>query len=110
VVDDESFIREITTTILESYNYRAITAKDGIEAIALFRERDSDIEFILIDLMMPSPDARSTILALRQINPQVKIITMTGLTADRENLTDLDLFGSISKPFSRQTLIQTLQR
>ncbi len=110
VVDDESFIREITKTILESYQYKAITAKDGIEAIAIYAEKYSEIRFILIDLMMPSLDTRSTILALRNIKPDVKIITMTGLTSDSHDLVDLDVCGSISKPFSTQTLLETLYR
>ena len=38
VVDDEDSIRDITKTSLEHYNYKAITANDGIEAIALYAE------------------------------------------------------------------------
>jgi two-component system, cell cycle sensor histidine kinase and response regulator CckA len=54
VVDDEVSVREITKTSLEAYNYRSITASDGIEAIALYAERKAEIQFILLDLMMPS--------------------------------------------------------
>jgi len=56
VVDDEAAIRDITKTSLESHNYKAITASDGIEAIALYAEHRDEISLVLTDMVMPSMD------------------------------------------------------
>lgn len=49
VVDDEAAIREITKTSLETYNYKVLTANDGIEAIALYAEHREKISVVLMD-------------------------------------------------------------
>ncbi|MDP5337829.1 MAG: response regulator, partial [Nodularia sp. (in: cyanobacteria)] len=86
VVDDEAAIREITKTSLENHNYRAITANDGIEAIALYVDNRDDIALVLTDMVMPSMDGITTIKTLQKINPNVKIIAVSGLaTTDKVN-------------------------
>jgi hypothetical protein len=58
VVDDESAIREIVKESLETYNYRATAASDGIEAIDLYSQNHPSIAIVLIDMMMPHLDTR----------------------------------------------------
>ena len=59
--------------------YRAITANDGIEAIAMYAEHRHEIAFVLLDMMMPLLDSETIIRTLCQLNPQVQIIAMSGL-------------------------------
>jgi PAS domain S-box-containing protein len=106
-VDDEASIREITKISLEAFNYRVVTAKDGIDALALFAEHHQDIHFVLLDLMMPSLDSATVIRTLQRIDPQVQIITMSGL-ATNELLTDNNVKAFLAKPFTAQELLQTL--
>jgi two-component system cell cycle sensor histidine kinase/response regulator CckA len=56
-----------------------IIANDGKEAIALYMQYRELIKTILIDMMMPVMDGQASIRAIRKINPEVKIITMSGL-------------------------------
>jgi PAS domain S-box-containing protein len=110
VVDDEVAIREITKTSLEAYNYKVITACDGIEAIALYAEHRDEISIVLTDMMMPSMDGLTTIRTLRKINPQVKIIAISGL-ASGDKLAAVIGTGVktfLSKPFTTQELLKTL--
>jgi PAS domain S-box-containing protein len=69
VVDDESAIREIAQESLENSNYRVMLASDGIEAIDIYAQNYRSIALVLVDMMMPNLDTRSTIQALQQINP-----------------------------------------
>jgi PAS domain S-box-containing protein len=112
VVDDEVSIREITKTSLEAYNYRAIVASNGIEAIALYAQRHSEIRFILLDLMMPALDSKSTIRVLQGIDPHVAIVVMSGMIADRQfkNVGELNVQAFLAKPFTSEQLLQTLDR
>ena len=111
LVDDEIAICEIVKTTLETYNFRVITAQDGIEAIAIYVQRKNEINLILIDIMMPSMDGATTIRTLRQMNSKVKIIAMSGLVSN-ESLTqynNLDVQGFLAKPFSAIELLNLLK-
>ncbi len=110
VVDDEDSIREITKTSLETYNYQAMTAKDGIEAIAIYAEHREKISVVLTDIVMPSMDGITTIRTLQKINPGVKIIAVSGLAAkDKINATSkMGVKAFLAKPYTAQQLLQTI--
>ena len=63
VVDDELAIRTIAKESLEEYNYRVMLASDGIEAIDIYAQNHHSIAIVLMDMMMPNLDTRSTILS-----------------------------------------------
>jgi PAS domain S-box-containing protein len=111
VVDDEITIREITKATLETHNYRALTASDGIGALALYSQYKDDISVVLIDLMMPVMDGSTTILTLQRINPQVQIIAMSGLIPNWTNVHkgSLSIQEFLPKPFTNQVLLNALQ-
>ncbi|MBW4670248.1 MAG: response regulator [Cyanomargarita calcarea GSE-NOS-MK-12-04C] len=110
VVDDEDSIRDITKISLESHNYQAITACDGIEAIALYAEYRDKISLVLTDMAMPSMDGLTTIRTLKKINPAVKIIAVSGLAStDKINAAnDIGIKAFLSKPFTAKQLLQTI--
>ncbi len=110
VVDDEAAIRDVTKTSLESHNYKAITASDGIEAIALYAEHRDEISLVLTDMVMPSMDGITTIRTLRKINPDVKIIAVSGLSSvDKVNTAyDMGIKAFLSKPYTASQLLQTI--
>jgi two-component system, cell cycle sensor histidine kinase and response regulator CckA len=111
VVDDEDSIREITQTSLETYGYRVLVASEGIEAIALYTQHKEDISVVLIDMMMPSMDGPTTIRVLQKINPQVKIIGVSGLVSNHKMI---ELVGNsvttfLPKPYTSNELLKQLQ-
>ncbi len=112
VVDDEASIREITKMTLEAHNYRAMTARDGIEGFALYAEHMSEISMVLLDLMMPILDTSTIVLTLQRLNPQVQIIAMSGLTPNEaipaSDATAIRAF--LKKPFTAYELLQVLNQ
>ena len=110
VVDDEAPIREITKTTLETYNYRVMTASDGIEAIALYAQHQHEIAVVLMDLMMPSMDGITAMRTLQKINSQVKIIAATGLAASDKLAAakKLGIESSLLKPYTAEELLLAL--
>jgi PAS domain S-box-containing protein len=111
VVDDESAIREIAKESLETYNYRVMLASDGIEAIDIYAQNHRSIAIVLIDMMMPNLDTRSTILALQQINPQVQIVVMSGSYLNLESMVDRShVRAFLTKPFTTADILQTLAK
>jgi two-component system, cell cycle sensor histidine kinase and response regulator CckA len=111
VVDDESSIREITQASLEQSNYKVVTASDGIEAIAIYAKRKDEIRAILLDMMMPSLDSVTTILTLQQLNPNVKIIAVSGLATNDAvaKATSARVKCFLAKPFTAHEILNALQ-
>ncbi len=110
VVDDEVAIQEITKLSLENHNYTAITASDGIEAVALYAEHKDHISAAIIDMMMPNMDGATTIRTLQKINPQLRIIAVSGLATSEQVPIDKTAKHKafLSKPYTIQELLKTL--
>jgi len=111
VVDDETAICEITKATLENYGYQVVTANSGPEAVAIFAEKRNEIKLALTDASMPFMDGRATALALRQLNPQLRIIAASG-TGERAEEEDtgfrnkVDAF--VQKPYTVDKLLVTV--
>lgn len=112
VVDDENAVQEITKATLEAHGYQAMTANDGVEAIALYAEHKSNIAVILLDLMMPSLDTPTTIRTLRKLNPHVKIVAMSGLASNEYSTKVLaeGVQAFLAKPFTATQLLGLLAK
>jgi PAS domain S-box-containing protein len=110
VIDDEPAIRDITSTTLQRYGYRAITANDGADGVALYVHNKVEIKAVIVDMVMPIMDGRATIRALRKIDPDVKIVAVSGLKDDEEHVqaARVDANTFLSKPYTAETLLKTL--
>ncbi len=110
VIDDESAIREITKETLKANGYKAITASDGAEGVALFAENKKKIKAVITDIMMPVMDGTAAILVLRKISPEVKIIAASGMTATTQHPlpSDSNVQAFLTKPYTAEKLLQTL--
>ena len=111
VVDDEDAICQITKSSLETYGYKVLIASDGIEAITLYTEYKQEISVVLLDMMMPCMDGSSTIRVLQKIDPQVKIIAVSGLGSNPKmiELIGKDIKTLLPKPYTSSELLKNLQ-
>jgi PAS domain S-box-containing protein len=82
VVDDEKTLQDLLRPTLEKKNFKVLTAFDGNEAITVYKENQDKIDIVLLDMLMPKLSGLSAIPELRHINPQIKIIGMTGSLLD----------------------------
>jgi PAS domain S-box-containing protein len=108
VVDDEASIREITRDSLEIYNYHAMLANDGVEALTLYAQNWQRISIVMIDMMMPHLDTPSVIQALQKINPAVKIIAMSGSESNEGIVEQYKLQAFLVKPFTTIEMMNAL--
>ncbi|MEA5514323.1 PAS domain S-box protein [Nodularia sp. UHCC 0506] len=119
IVDDEDSIRATNKATLESYNYKVITANDGIEAVSIYAQYQNKINLVLMDIEMPSMDGIRAIQVLCKINPAIKIVAMSGLLSNRDRLRHccadhIKKIGGcvpafLSKPYSVKELLETVQ-
>lgn len=112
IIDDEASIRKPLQILLERAGYEVVSAASGGEAIRLWRERPGDL--VITDIHMPGKNGLETIIELRQIAPQARILAMSGgdLNARIDVLGDATMLGAvrtISKPFRLQELLQAIE-
>ncbi|HYW29921.1 MAG TPA: ATP-binding protein, partial [Gemmatimonas sp.] len=112
VVDDEAPICRIAQRTLERFGYRVLTAGDGVEAIALYRQRGSEIDLVLTDMAMPVMDGPALIAALRALDPTVRVIGSSGLaTAESiERSTGARVAAFVPKPYTADVLLGAVRR
>lgn len=108
LVDDEYSIRQMVAHVLNTHGYQ-VTAVDGGEAaLTVFRENSPAISLLITDLMMPNMGGEELIRQLRSRNPQLKVITISGL-ADRakQNSLAVDIMTDafLQKPFTIEELV-----
>jgi PAS domain S-box-containing protein len=108
VVDDDQSILLITRQILESYDYRVLSANGGAAAVEVMRtQQRSSIHLALNDMAMLGMDGAASIQALRRIDADIPIILMSGLppSMDAPEVAGLGIQGIIGKPFKSEELL-----
>ncbi|MGF1675449.1 MAG: PAS domain S-box protein [Rivularia sp. (in: cyanobacteria)] len=110
VVDDEPSIRDITSTSLQQHNYQAMTANDGIEAVALYAQHKNQIRAAIVDMMMPNMDGTTTIKTLHRMNPSLRMIAVSGLPTNEQNMNEKasKYTAFLPKPYTARELLTTL--
>lgn len=109
LVDDEASICAITADLLEEFGYRVVTASDGADAISVFSRQQEPIDLVLTDMRMPILDGVATIRALRRLDPDVRIVAMSGLSTMPMENGKFDAPRFLAKPYTAHTLLTALR-
>ena len=112
LVEDESFLREVTCEILESAGYRVLKARTATEAISVFDECRTIVRLLLTDVVLPGQNGRDLATDLRNVSPKLKIIFTSGYPENvvtRQGLQE-DGMSYLPKPFSAQSLTRKVRQ
>ncbi|GEM_PF-4131581 len=102
IVEDEENLRSLLSESLEAKGYKTVEAANGLEALHLYIEQQDQIDLVITDMMMPMMDGGALIHEIRQIDPDIPVILMSGNTHDNlPNNTKM-----MSKPFKAHQLIK----
>ncbi len=111
VVDDEAVIRNLFKRVLETKGHQVTVAKDGSEALDRIKEEPFDV--IFLDIVMPGIDGPTTCQTIGKINPEAKIIMITGYGAEVADEIEKSIkagaYTCLYKPFSIQELLDALE-
>jgi len=112
LVDDEELVRDTATRILTSLGYEVLGTPGGEEAVAAYRRSGGEIDVVILDMVMPDLDGRSTLRALKEIDPDVRVILSTGYGLDTEaqQIMDEGACGFVQKPYEVARLSQVVAR
>jgi CheY-like chemotaxis protein len=78
LVEDEEMVRDVAAAMLKHLGFTVLEAKDGIEAVEVFRQRQDEIRCVLCDLAMPRMNGWETLTALRNLAPDIPVILASG--------------------------------
>jgi len=116
VIDDDDVVREATASFLESEAFEVVAVADGPSGIEAVRKGRFDL--IVVDVFMPGMDGLETLAAIRQLDPVVPVIAVSGFMLGNWRLempnfdtmaAEVGAFWTLYKPFRPAVLLQTIQ-
>lgn len=107
LVEDEEGLRSLNARGLRSRGYTVIEASNGIEALEVFDENDGAVDLVVSDVVMPEMDGPTLLRAMRERNPELKIIFVSGYAEDAfaKSLEENEKFDFLAKPFALSALV-----
>ncbi len=111
-VDDEEDIRSFIHDMLQSHNYRVLSAASGDQALEIYAARGHEIALVILDMVMPGLGGEDTFLRMKAINPEVKALLSTGYSQDGPagEIIGKGVRGFIQKPYDFSRLLIMLRR
>jgi CheY-like chemotaxis protein len=106
LVDDEEVIREVGKELLEAVGYQVLIAKDGKEAVEVYRENCDDIDLVVLDMIMPNMGGGEAYDRMKEIDPDIRVLLSSGYSIDGEatEILERGCDGFIQKPFDIKAL------
>jgi two-component system, cell cycle sensor histidine kinase and response regulator CckA len=111
LVEDEEGLRALNARGLASRGYTVLEAGNGIEAIKLLEDRAGEIDLVVSDVVMPEMDGPTLLKEMRQRNPDLKMIFVSGYAEDafEKHLPDRGQFAFLAKPFTLKQLVAAVK-
>ena len=110
VIDDDNMVRKVVASSLNVLGYQTIEAVGGSDAIEIYRARHTEIRAVVLDMVMPGMTGKATYLGLREIDPSVIVLLMSGHTLNEQvqEILDLGVRSFVSKPYSIAVLAKAM--
>jgi len=116
LMDDEQIIRDVTQEILHYLDYEVVPAREGIEAVDLYKKEKmagNPFDLVILDLSIPNGlGGKETIDLLRNFDPAVKAVISSGFTDDPV-VKDFSHFGfseRLTKPYNIHEMKTLLEK
>jgi len=110
LVDDEEMVLEVGERFLKVMGYQVLTAREGREAIEIYKKHRETIDLVLLDIIMPNMKGGEVFDRLKEINPDIKVLLSSGYSIDGEasHILERGCRGFIQKPFNMNQLSQSI--
>jgi hemerythrin-like metal-binding protein/PAS domain S-box-containing protein len=111
VVDDEEALRAIAGSLLCRLGFKVLEARDGQEALEVFKANRDRVQLILMDLTMPRMDGEEAFRELRRAGARMPIILSSGFGPEEalQRFSGKGLAGFLQKPYRFQTLVDAVR-
>ena len=104
--EDEDAVRMFSSRALRDKGYRIIEASNGESALEFIQKNATTIDLVITDVVMPKMDGPTLMEHIKELNPKMKIIFISGYTEDsfRNSLANNSQVHFLSKPFNLKEL------
>jgi two-component system cell cycle sensor histidine kinase/response regulator CckA len=111
LVEDEEGLRSLNARGLRSRGYSVIEASNGIEALEALEEKNGAVDLVVSDVVMPEMDGPTLLKSMRDRNPDLKIIFVSGYAEDafEKSLPENQQFAFLPKPFTLSQLVAAVK-
>nr|WP_281431753.1 response regulator [Rhodomicrobium vannielii] len=111
LVEDEDAVRSFASRALATRGYTVLEAASGVEALEIMDRHEGQVDLVVSDVVMPEMDGPTLLRHLRQRNPDIRIIFMSGYAEEafRKNLSADENFVFLPKPFTLKKLAETVK-
>jgi len=111
VAEDDEEVRSLGRSLLEECGHTVIVAENGADAVEKFSACPDSISLVILDVVMPKMNGRQAFEAIREIQPDVRVLFMSGYTAEIVNAkgvlhNDLDF---MEKPIIPKTFLHKVR-
>ncbi len=113
LVDDEALVLEMTRRVLTGCGYQVLVASDGDEAVKVYRKNRDRIDLVILDFTLPKKHGFEVLDAIREMNPEARIIFCTGQGVRMQQLSRGRSFSKIpmiNKPVTAEKLAHEVRR
>jgi two-component system, cell cycle sensor histidine kinase and response regulator CckA len=112
LVEDEEGLRSLNARGLRSRGYSVIEASNGIEAMEALEAKNGAVDLVVSDVVMPEMDGPTLLKAMRDRNPSLKIIFVSGYAEDafEKSLPENQQFAFLPKPFTLTQLVAAVKQ
>jgi len=101
VVDDEEVVRNTASSMLRHLGYEVVALSDGADAVLYYHHFGESVDLVLLDMVMPKMGGHDCFHALKEINPDIRVILSTGfgLNEAAQAILDAGALGFAQKPY-----------
>jgi len=105
-------MRKVAESILTECGYTTIQAENGKIALDIFGKHYKEIKVVLLDLLMPEMSGKETFMEMKKIDPEVKVILVSGFSMDKriEDMIELGINDFIQKPYTIEKVARSLTK
>ncbi|HZQ10699.1 MAG TPA: PAS domain-containing protein, partial [Anaerolineae bacterium] len=110
VIDDEEVVRNVTKRMLSRVGYTPLLAEDGPSGIEIYKHNKESIVCVMLDMTMPRMSGEETLARLKEINPDVRVLLMSGYSEQEASnrFNGKGVSGFMQKPYTPQDLQEKL--
>ncbi len=110
-VDDESTVLALARDILEMHGYKVLTARNGEEALRLYRGHAKEVDLVLLDLTMPLMDGLECFHQMQRIDPEVRVVVASGFSSEStaSEILRQGALGYVPKPYDIDVLARVVR-
>lgn len=110
MIEDNESVCKMVNMFFKKEGFESVFAHDGQEGLDLFKATPDDFDILIVDLMLPSLDGMSIVMAIREFS-NVPIIILTAKESEADQVLGLELGADdyVTKPFNALTLMARIK-